>query len=278
LGLEDYFQAKALLFSMRKPGAAAVINVDDAFGARLAREVAPPAITTSSLGPADARADAIVCDLDGCAFDLVRSGGPTLRLRSPLLGRFNVDNLLSAGAAGLAMGISDADVAAALASVARVPGRLEPVEAGQPYRILVDYAHTPDALERLLLAVRELTDRKIILVFGCGGDRDRGKRFPMGEIAGRLADIPIATSDNPRSEDPSAILAEVGAGLEASGATKALRLVDRREAIQAAIDLANPGTVVVIAGKGHETTQVIGGEETPFDDRKIAAQLAAARR
>jgi UDP-N-acetylmuramoyl-L-alanyl-D-glutamate--2,6-diaminopimelate ligase len=276
--MEDYFQAKALLFSMRKPGASAVINVDDPFGARLAREVGPPVVTTSSRGPADARAESIVCDLDGCTFDLVRSQGRPLPVRSPLLGRFNVDNLLSAGAAGLAMGISDTDVAAALASVPLVPGRLEPVEAGQPYRILVDYAHTPDALERLLTAVRELTDRKIILVFGCGGDRDRGKRFPMGEIAGRLADIPIATSDNPRSEDPAAILAEVGAGLEASGATKALRLVDRREAIQAAIDLANPGTVVVIAGKGHETTQVIGAEEIPFDDRKIAARRAASRR
>ena len=130
-------------------------------------------------------------------------GGAPFRLRSPLLGRFNVDNLLAAAAAGLALGLSGRGSRPACASVARVPGRLEPVEAGQPYPILVDYAHTPDALERLLLAVRELTDRKIILVFGCGGDRDRGKRFPMGEIAGRLADIPIATSDNPRSEDPT---------------------------------------------------------------------------
>ena len=129
-----------------------------------------------------------------------------------------------------------------------------------------------------MLAVRELTDLKIVLVFGAGGDRDRGKRFPMGEIAGRLADIPIVTSDNPRSEDPAAILAEVGAGLAASGATKALRIVDRREAIRAAIDLANSGTIVVIAGKGHETTQTIGGETTPFDDRVVAAQLAQARR
>ena len=141
-------------------------------------------------------------------------------------------------------------IAAALASVKRVPGRLEPVEAGQPYTILVDYAHTEDALERLLAAVRELTDRKIVLVFGCGGDRDKGKRVPMGEIAGRLADIPIATSDNPRSEDPEAILSEVEKGLAASGATKYLKIADRREAIRTAIGLANPGVVVVIAGKG----------------------------
>ncbi len=277
--MEEYYRAKAMLFSMRKPGGPAVVNVDDAFGARLARESAPPVVTVSSRGgPADVRAAAIRCDLEETSFDLERNGAFSFRVRSPLLGRFNVDNLLAAAAAGLSLGVSPEDVAAACASVATVPGRLERVDAGQPYRILVDYAHTPDALERLLLAVRELTDRKIVLVFGAGGDRDRGKRFPMGEIAGRLADIPIATSDNPRSEDPNAILAEVGAGLTASGATKALKIVDRREAIRAAIDLANPGTVVVIAGKGHETTQVIGSDEMPFDDRKIAAELAGARR
>jgi UDP-N-acetylmuramoyl-L-alanyl-D-glutamate--2,6-diaminopimelate ligase len=122
--------------------------------------------------------------------------------------------------------------------------------------------------------VRELTDRKIVLVFGCGGDRDRGKRAPMGEIAGRLADIAIATSDNPRSESPDAILRDVEVGLSASGATKYLKIADRRDAIRSAIELANPGTVVVIAGKGHETTQVIGTREMPFDDRKVAAELA----
>ena len=285
--MEDYFRAKSALFGMRKPDGAAVVNVDDPWGARLAREVGPPVIRTSTRGAVDAdvRAEAITCDLSGCAFSLFDSGGGgasgggrRFPIRSALLGRFNVDNLLSAAAAGLALALSPEEIAGACESVRRIPGRLEPVDAGQPYRILVDYAHTPDALERLLLAMRELTDRKIILVFGCGGDRDRGKRVPMGEIAGRLADIPIATSDNPRSEDPDAILAEVGIGLEASGATKALKITDRREAIRAAIDLANPGTVVVIAGKGHESTQVIGAREIPFDDRKVAAELAGSRR
>ena len=278
--MEDYFAAKARLFAMRKKNGVGVVNVDDPYGARLARDAAPPVFRTSTRGAPDAdfRAERIVCDLEGTRFDLVRKDGSRFAIASPLLGRFNADNLLSAAATGLALGMAEEEVAAASASVARVPGRLEPVAAGQPYRILVDYAHTPDALERLLAAVRELTDRKIILVFGCGGDRDRGKRFPMGEIAGRMADIPIATSDNPRSENPAAILAEVGEGLEASGATKALRIVDRREAIRAAIDLANPGTVVVLAGKGHETTQVIGGQELPFDDRAVAAELAGVRR
>jgi len=287
--MEDYFLAKAKLFSMRKPGAAAVVNVDDPWGARLAGEAAGPVIRTStrSAAGADVRAESIVCTLEGTSFDLVATAdarfpvapsGARFHVASKLLGRFNADNLLSAAAGGLALGLTPEQIRAGIAALHRVPGRLEPVEAGQPYRILVDYAHTPDALERLLSAVRELTDRKIVLVFGAGGDRDRGKRFPMGEIAGRMADIPIATSDNPRSEDPAQILAEVGAGLAASGATKALKIVDRREAIRAAIDLANPGTVVVLAGKGHEGTQVIGDRELPFDDRRVAAEIVEGRR
>jgi UDP-N-acetylmuramoyl-L-alanyl-D-glutamate--2,6-diaminopimelate ligase len=259
---------------MRKPGAAAVVNGDDAFGRRLASQVAPPVLTYSaSGGQADVRAAESACDLAGTTLE-VRHAGGTFSIASHLLGRFNVENLLAAAAAGLALEMPPERIAAALASVPRVPGRLEPVEAGQSYAILVDYAHTEDALERLLSAVRELTDKTIILVFGCGGDRDKGKRFPMGFAAGRMADIPIATSDNPRSEDPEAILMEVERGLAASGATKYLKIIDRREAIRTAIDLANPGVVVVIAGKGHETTQVIGDQVLPFDDRLVAAELA----
>jgi UDP-N-acetylmuramoyl-L-alanyl-D-glutamate--2,6-diaminopimelate ligase len=272
--MESYARAKAMLFAMRKPGAPAVVNADDDFGRRLASQVAPPVLTYSaSGGQTDVRAAAAHCDLAGTTLE-VRHAGGTVSIVSPLLGRFNVENLLAAATAGLALGMPPERIAAALASVPRVPGRLEPVEAGQSYAILVDYAHTEDALERLLCAVRELTDRKIVLVFGCGGDRDKGKRFPMGRVAGRLADIPIATSDNPRSEDPEAILGEVERGLAASGATKYLKIADRREAIRTAIGLANSGVVVVIAGKGHETTQVIGDRALPFDDRLVAAELA----
>jgi UDP-N-acetylmuramoyl-L-alanyl-D-glutamate--2,6-diaminopimelate ligase len=275
--MEDYFRAKRRLFDLRKPDAPAVINVSDPFGRRLAGEIGGRVVLCSTSGNgADVRAESIRCDLSGVSLDVV---SPLVHfpIASPLLGRFNADNLLAAAAGGLALGMPGAEVAAGLASVRNVPGRLERVEAGQPYAILVDYAHTEDALARLLSAVRELTDKKIILVFGCGGDRDRGKREPMGRIAGTLADIPIATSDNPRSEDPEAILSEVERGLAASGATKYLRIADRREALRAAIDLANPGTVVVIAGKGHETTQVIGDRDEPFDDRTIAAELASRR-
>ncbi len=272
--MESYYLAKKRLFDLRKPGACGVVNADDPYGRRLLAEVAPPlASFSASGGAAEFRAEAVRCDLSGVAFDLVFPGG-RLSVASPLLGRFQVSNLAAAATAGLCLGVAAADIAAAVGAVAVVPGRLERVEAGQAYPILVDYAHTPDALERLLQAVREVTDKKILLVFGCGGDRDRGKRAPMGEIAGRLADIAIATSDNPRTEDPDAILREVESGLAASGATKYLKIADRREAIRQAIELANPGTVVVIAGKGHETTQIVGTTEVPFDDRRVAAEFA----
>ncbi len=271
--MESYFGAKRRLFAMRKPAATAVVNNDDAFGRRLAFEVAPPVLTYSASGKqADVRVSTSHCDLTGTSLEVRHEGG-TFPIASPLLGRFNVENLLAAAAAGLALRMPPERIAAALARVKGVAGRLEPVDAGQSYAILVDYAHTEDALKRLLSAVRELTDKKIILVFGCGGDRDKGKRFPMGFAAGRMADIPIATSDNPRSEDPEAILAEVERGLVASGATKYLKIADRREAIRTAMELANPGVVVVIAGKGHETTQVIGDRALPFDDRLVAAEL-----
>ncbi len=272
--MEAYYEAKKRLFDRRKPGAFGVVNADDPYGRRLLAEAAAPMTSFSpSGGAAHVRAESVVCDLSGTSFEVVSDAG-RFRVASPLLGRFQAGNLLGAAAAALRLGIPPAEIAEAATRVKNVPGRLERVEAGQGYPILVDYAHTPDALERLLQAVRELTDRKIILVFGCGGDRDRGKRAPMGEIAGRRSDIAIATSDNPRSESPEAILREVEAGLVASGATKYLKIADRREAIRQALELANPGTVVVIAGKGHESTQVIGAQELPFDDRKVAAELA----
>jgi UDP-N-acetylmuramoyl-L-alanyl-D-glutamate--2,6-diaminopimelate ligase len=275
--MESYFDAKRRLFDMRKPGAPAAVNAADPYGRRLAAGIGAPVWTyAASGGGADVTADDARCNLSGTSFDAVWKEG-RFRVSSRLLGRFNVDNLLAAAAGGLGLGIAPGEISEALGAVTRVPGRLEPVEAGQSYAILVDYAHTEDALRRLLQGVRELTDRKVVLVFGCGGDRDRGKREPMGRVAGTLSDIAIATSDNPRSEDPEKILDEVERGLVSSGATKYLRIADRREAIRAAIDLANPGIVVVIAGKGHETTQVTDGREEPFDDRLVAADLAARR-
>jgi UDP-N-acetylmuramoyl-L-alanyl-D-glutamate--2,6-diaminopimelate ligase len=270
--MESYFAAKKMLFDMRKPGAPAIVNADDPFGRRLAAEVVPPVVTFSAVGPpATVRAENVSCRLSGTRLDAVHTGG-RVAIESPLLGRFNVENLLAAASCGIALGIPAEAIRSACASVANVPGRFERVLAGQPYTILVDYAHTSDALERLLLAVRELSPDRIVLVFGCGGDRDRTKRRPMGELAGKLADIAIATSDNPRSEDPEAILLEIERGLVASGAKNYRKIADRGEAIRAAIAMADPSTVVVIAGKGHETTQVIGDRELPFDDRAVAAE------
>ena len=272
--MERYYAAKRRLFDLRKPRATGVVNADDPWGRRLLAEAAAPLSSFSATAAAaDFRAENARCDLAGVAFELAHPGG-RVRIESPLLGRFQVGNLCGAAAGGIALGVPPPDVAAAIASVSNVPGRLEPVRAGQPFPILVDYAHTPDALERLLSAVRELTRQRLVLVFGCGGDRDRGKRAPMGDIAGRGADLAIATSDNPRSEDPEKILDEVEKGLSASGARNYRKIADRREAIREALAAADAGTVVVIAGKGHETTQVVGATEFPFDDRRVAAELA----
>ena len=278
--LESYGKTKERLFGLRKPGAPAVINRDDAWGRKMAERAAAPALTYSPSGDsaADYRAEEIEVGLSGTRFRVVGPRGDGGVVESPLVGRFNVENLLAAWAAADALAIDPATIASELAGNAGAPGRMERVEAGQQYTILVDYAHTEDALRRLLAAVREITDKTIILVFGCGGDRDRGKRAPMGRAAAELADIPIATSDNPRGEDPAEILKEVERGLVAGGASKYLKFVDRHEAIARAIELANSRSVVVIAGKGHETTQVIGGRELPFDDRAVAAACVRGAR
>jgi UDP-N-acetylmuramyl tripeptide synthase len=202
-----------------------------------------------------------------------------LTIDSPLLGRSNAENLLAAAAAGVALGLSPAEIKAGLESVTSVPGRLERIENARGFTVLVDYAHKPAALEGVLRTVRAIAaagDGRVIAVFGCGGDRDRGKRPEMGRIAALLADEVVVTSDNPRSEEPEAILRDVRAGVEAAG--KAARYVpDRREAIATAFALARVGDVVLVAGKGHETSQIVGGRELPFDDRLVAKELLERR-
>ncbi|MBA3328248.1 MAG: UDP-N-acetylmuramoyl-L-alanyl-D-glutamate--2,6-diaminopimelate ligase [Solirubrobacterales bacterium] len=267
--MEHYFAAKRRLFEAGPR--VAVINVDDPYGARLAREL-PDAITVAIDAPdADLRATGVRSAFTGSEFT---AGG--LHLRSPLPGRFNVLNVLGAVAAVRALGVDDATIAAALPEAGRVPGRFEPVDEGQDFAVLVDYAHTPDSLENVLRAARPLTRGRLLCVFGCGGDRDRGKRPLMGEISARLADLTIVTSDNPRSEDPQAIVAEVLAGVGDRTATEAV--VDRREAIAHAVALAAAGDVVVLAGKGHEQGQEFdGGRRLPFDDVTVAQEALRAR-
>jgi UDP-N-acetylmuramoyl-L-alanyl-D-glutamate--2,6-diaminopimelate ligase len=268
--MEDYFAAKRMLF-VPDPPPAAVINVDDRYGARLAADIEAP--ITFALGTeADYRATDVTTGLGGSKFTVQAPDGP-LELSSPLRGEFNVYNVLGALAAARALGVSSETCVNAIAAAGQVPGRFETVEAGQDFAVLVDYAHTPDSLENVLRAARGLTAGRLITVFGCGGDRDRGKRPLMGEIAGRLADLAIVTSDNPRSEDPEAILAEVRAGMgEATAQVESE--VDRRRAITRAIEAAAPGDVVVIAGKGHERGQEFAdGRKIDFDDVTVAREI-----
>ncbi len=274
--MEDYFEAKRLLFSPSL-GAAAV-NVDDAYGARLAAELReqPPdrLLTFSSSGAdgADLRALDVAFDSSGARFRCLGPDGE-IAVRIPLPGHFNVENSLAALAACEALGVPTRPAAAALAGAGRVPGRFEPVEEGQPFAVLIDYAHTPDSLENVLRAARGLTAGRLIAVFGCGGDRDREKRPLMGEIAARLSDACIVTSDNPRSEQPEAIIGEIVDGIPADQNGELRIEPDRRSAIAIALAEASPDDTVVIAGKGHEQGQELaGGRKIPFDDRQVARE------
>jgi UDP-N-acetylmuramoyl-L-alanyl-D-glutamate--2,6-diaminopimelate ligase len=262
--MEDYFVAKRRLFEAGPR--TAVVNVDDAYGRRLADDLDDP--VTFGIDSADAalRATDVETELTGSRF---RVAG--LELRTPLPGRFNVLNVLGAVAAARALDVADDVIAEALSRAGRVPGRFEPVDAGQPFAVLVDYAHTPDSLENVLRAARDLTDGRVIVVFGAGGDRDRGKRPLMGRAARALADRVVVTSDNPRSEDPEAIIAQILDGTGEGPEVEAL--VDRREAIARAVELAGAGDVVVIAGKGHEQGQEFeDGRKVPFDDVTVARE------
>ena len=266
--MEKYFAAKRSLFLIGDETPAA-INIDDAYGRRLAadlRALGQEQVLTFGRAPdADLRPDEIELGAEGTRIRLGK-----LELRSPLRGAFNAENLLTAAAVSRLLGIEDDQIAAGVAALKGVPGRFEAVDQDQPFTVVVDYAHTPDALARLLSAARELARGKLICVFGCGGDRDREKRPLMGEIAAALSDVAIITSDNPRSEEPQAIIDDILAGVEEK--TVGVEL-DRRAAIEQALAQAREGDVVVIAGKGHEQGQEIGGRVLPFDDRVVAAEL-----
>jgi UDP-N-acetylmuramoyl-L-alanyl-D-glutamate--2,6-diaminopimelate ligase len=304
--MEDYFQAKRRLFAA-DPGVS-VVNVGDPYGRRLAQELGR-AVTfaveggdergrgigdeaeSGEGGEAGYRATDLRCDFSGCRFVLHTPVGASSIARRevalPMPGRFNVANALGALAAVHTLGGNLDTLIGALERGVNVPGRMEAVDEGQDFAVLVDYAHTPDSLENVLGAARELTGSgkqtrgRVICVFGAGGDRDRGKRPQMGEIGARLADVLIVTSDNPRSEDPQAILAEILAGTEEAGASNDRTIEstgDRREAISRAIAAAGRGDVVVIAGKGHEQGQEFAdGRKLPFDDVSVARQALQAR-
>jgi UDP-N-acetylmuramoyl-L-alanyl-D-glutamate--2,6-diaminopimelate ligase len=268
--MDEYYAAKRRLFIGAAPPPAAV-NVGDLWGRNLAEELADknraPLVTYGLAPDAEIRPEGLELGAAGATFT---AGG--IEIRSKLRGRFNVENVLGVIAAAILLDVDEEDIAAGIAGLEGVPGRFEPVDEGQPFSVVVDYAHKPDALDNVLRTARELADGRVVVVFGAGGDRDRQKRPLMGKVARDLADVVIVTSDNPRSEDPLAIIQDV---LQGTGTDVEID-PDRRSAIGRAIEVAAPGDVVVIAGKGHEQGQDVGGEKLPFDDRVVAREALRA--
>jgi UDP-N-acetylmuramoyl-L-alanyl-D-glutamate--2,6-diaminopimelate ligase len=262
--IEAYFAAKASLFTAERT-AHAVVNRDDPWGRRLLG-VAVPIVTFGRDPSADVRAEDVRVTPTGLRF---RTNGH--EVTSPMRGVFNVSNCLATIAASRVVGVDDRDILRGLAGAGQVPGRMEPVDAGQRFLAVVDYAHTPDSIRTVLAAARPLATGRVIVVFGCGGDRDRAKRSPMGAAATEGADLTVITTDNPRSEDPSAIIAEVEPGATAGGGSYVVE-PDRRAAIRLAVREARPGDVVVVAGRGHESLQEMAETSVPFDDRIVVRE------
>ncbi len=278
--MESYFQAKRRLFELLPPDAPALINADDPRAAAFS-DVCRRTVTYGITRPADISPGPLAFSLEGLAFD-ARTPRGTIRVRSPLVGRPNVYNILAAVAAGTALDLPFDAIERGVAALRGVPGRFEIVATTRDgVTVVVDYAHTDDALRNLLETARPLVRGRLITVFGCGGDRDRTKRPLMGAVAARLSDVVIVTSDNPRSEDPGRIIDEVLRGItpdtRRDGRHAVVTLVDRRAAIEKAVELARAGDVVLIAGKGHEKFQVIGGATLPFDDVVVARDALGHR-
>ncbi len=266
--MDAYFAAKRRLFEtpLAKEGAMSIVNVDDPWGRRLAQACTGPVRTFGVHHAADVQASDVVNTINGLSFS-VRADGESVQVVSPLSGTHNVENMLAALSVGSALGVPLAVQARALADVASVPGRFERIP-GPGFSVIVDYAHTDDALRNLLQSAREICQGRLITIFGCGGDRDRGKRPLMGGVAATLSDRVIVTSDNPRTEAPGKIIEEILAGVDLSGKDKVQVTEDRREAIRAGIAQAEAGDVVVLAGKGHEDYQILGETRSHFDDRE----------
>ncbi len=273
--LEDYFAAKLRLFTdyaeLAAPEKSMVgaINIDDAAGQRITQQAKCQVVSYGVNNQAEVTASEVRIEADGIDFKLHLPEDQIVPVSLPLTGSFNLYNALGAAACAWGMGIGTEQIAAGLAQLQTVPGRFERVDEGQDFTVIVDYAHTPDALDNVLSAARSLHPERLLCVFGCGGDRDRSKRLLMGKIGTEQADFAIITSDNPRSEDPSAIIEEIAAGAEGNNYTIQ---PDRRQAIYEAVSQARSGDIVVIAGKGHETYQIFADRRVPFDDRQVARE------
>lgn len=276
--LESYFEAKSLLFrnlGQGRKAATAVINADDPWGRRLLAipDLKAKCISYGLSGDAAVRAEGVKLGSDGTTF-VVNTPWGSREVRTRLLGRFNVSNALAAVAACGALGVSLEAVSGALMRFVRVPGRLEEIPTGRGFLVFVDYAHTDDALQNVLVTLREITAGRILVVFGCGGDRDVSKRPVMGQVASMFADYTILTSDNPRREDPAEIIRQIRAGF--GNGTNCELIEDRALAIRRALELARPGDVVLVAGKGHETFQEFSNTTVPFDDRQVVRDWVQA--
>ncbi|HEX8997929.1 MAG TPA: UDP-N-acetylmuramoyl-L-alanyl-D-glutamate--2,6-diaminopimelate ligase [Ktedonobacterales bacterium] len=285
---EAYWRAKAMLVEAIDPAAtksaapqtpkACVLNADDSSYEYLRSFCHAPIVSYAIEAPADIRAENVELRADGSRYDVRLPDGSAFTVETPLVASYNVSNCLAAIATGYLFGISAERMAHALATFGGVPGRMERVEAGQPFTVVVDYAHTADSLEKVLRVLRPLTRERLIAVFGSAGDRDRVKRPAMGEVAARLADFSVITDEDPREEDAASILREIAAGAEAIGAQENAQfvcVVGRREGIGAAFARAKAGDTVLLAGKGHEQSIIIGKEKHPWDDRRVARELLA---
>jgi UDP-N-acetylmuramoyl-L-alanyl-D-glutamate--2,6-diaminopimelate ligase len=274
--MEDYFCAKMMLFNNQTcTTRIAVVNIDDAYGDRILKEREKIKATSFSYGFA-ARAQYRISEWttssSGSRLQIEYPDGKTV-IRTPLMARYNAYNICGVFTAMKAAGIQDDAIVRGIENMNQVPGRLERIDLGQPYLILIDYAHTEDALSQLLKTIRPYTSNRLIVLFGCGGERDAGKRPKMGKIAGELADEVILSSDNPRKEDPAAIIEQVKKGVEESGNSHLRTFIDRKEAIRYAVSMARKGDALVLAGKGHENYQIIGDKKLHFDEREILKEF-----
>lgn len=270
--MENYLKAKKMLFPMCK---AAAVNIDDAAGREIAQEKTCNMVTYSIDGASDCRAETVRISAKGVLFDLDFKGTKyPARLAIP--GRFSVYNALAACAVGLSLGVEPEKVLGALMVAKGVKGRAETVYTNTDYTVIIDYAHTPDGLENIVSTVREFAEGRVITVFGCGGDRDATKRPIMGEIAGRLSDYCIITSDNPRTEEPMSIILQIEEGMKRTSCRYEM-IENRRAAIRAAMDMARKGDCIILAGKGHETYQIIGREKRHFDEREVIQEILEGR-
>jgi UDP-N-acetylmuramoyl-L-alanyl-D-glutamate--2,6-diaminopimelate ligase len=271
--MDEYFNAKKILFDELSSGRSAIINADDPWGKKITSSTAATTLSYAVKSSADIRASKVDLSLQGTSI-VVEYQDKKSTVTSPLVGRFNVYNILAAYATGKALGIAEKTIQQGIAELRSVKGRLERVDSPKGWFAFIDYAHTPDALEQCLRAVRELlSGGRIITVFGAGGDRDKTKRPLMGKIAAELSDVAIVTSDNPRSEDPEQIIRDIVVGIPKNSSFR--QIVDRRAAIRTAVELAHAGDVIVIAGKGHEEYQLIGTQRIPFSDRDIVEEYSS---